>query len=539
MMRGRGLLPGDFGARSGYHPLTAVFLVFAGGLWGTFPMRGLLAQAPHPGKATYDKWCAGCHGDTGAGDGYAAAFMLPRPRDFTRGVFQIRTTASGELPTDADIRRVVDEGMPGTAMPEWKSRLSDLERANVSAYLKTFSEFFKGAAPKPLVFAKAPGGREAGVTEGRQVFRKLECFKCHGDAGRGDGKSAPSLKDDWGRPIRAADLTKSWNFNGGSSVEQIYARLRTGLDGTPMPSFSDVIESKVITEEQLWRVAQYVRSLSPEKSPPVREVISAALIQGKLPSGPGDSLWGRVEPAYVPLVGQIIQKPRWFLPMVDAVWVQAVHDGTRLALRLTWHDPSRSPDPAWDQWLGRIAQTAPDVDGPIPATQGPDRMVVQFPKRISEEAERPYFLEGSTRTPAYLVRWSSDSDRVEEGAGTGLGRFSPQGGSAGWSHAARFENGEWQLQLGRDLVPADTTVPAFRPGQAIPIAFFAADGTNGEGEARGSVSTWYSIYLEVATPAKVYIQPVLAGLLTAGLGVFAIYRARRREPRVGGSNPEG
>lgn len=500
----------------------------------------LSAQAAPPGKPIYDKWCAGCHGDTGAGDGYAAAYMLPRPRDFTRAVFQIRTTASGELPTDDDLRRVVEEGMPNTAMPEWKSRLSDQERADVIGYIKSFSQFFKGAAPKPLAFGKAPGGSEAGVTEGRQVFRKLECFKCHGDAGRGDGKSAPSLKDDWGHPIRAADLSKSWNFNGGPAVEQIHARLRTGLDGTPMPSFSDAVDSKVITEEQLWRVAQYVRSLSPAQPPEVREVISAALIQGKLPSGPGDSLWARVEPAYVPLVGQIIQKPRWFLPTVDAVWVQAVHDGTRLALRLTWHDPSRSPDPAWGQWLDRIVQTAADADGPIPTTQGPDRLVVQFPKQLSEDAERPYFLEGSKRRPVYLVRWSSDSDRVEEGTGTGLGRFAPQGGSARWSHTARFENGEWQLQLVGPLVPADTvTSPAFRPGQAVPIGLFAADGSNGEGEVRGSVSAWYSIYLEVPVPVRVYIQPVLAGLLTLGLGMFAIYRAQRRELRAGGSNPEG
>jgi mono/diheme cytochrome c family protein len=466
--------------------------------------------------------------------------MLPRPRDFTRGVFQIRTTASGELPSDADIRRVVDEGMPGTAMPEWKSRLSDQERAEVIAYLKTFSQFFKGSAPKPLVFGQAPGRSEAGNAEGRQVFRKLECFKCHGDGGRGDGKSAPSLKDDWGRPIRAADLTESWNFNGGPAVEQIYTRLRTGLDGTPMPSFSDALESKVITEEQLWRVAQYVRSLSPERPPEVREVIPAGLTKGKLPSGPGDSLWARVVPAYVPLVGQIIQKPRWFLPTVNAVRVQAMHDGTRLALRLTWHDPSRSPDPAWDEWLGRIVETATDVDGPIPTAQGPDRLVVQFPKQISDDAERPYFLQGNSRRPVYLARWSSDSDRVEEGLGAGLGHFVAEATSARWTHTARFEKGEWQLQLVGPLVPADTAAsPAFHPGEAVPIAFFAADGSNGESEVRGAVSAWYSIYLEVPTPARVYIQPVLAGLLTAGLGMFAIYRAQRRESRVSGSNPEG
>jgi mono/diheme cytochrome c family protein len=506
------------------------------------PAVRLSAQTAQPGKLTYDKWCAGCHGDTGKGDGYGAAFMLPRPRDFTLGVFQIRTTASGELPTDADLFRVVEEGMPGTAMPAWKSRLSKQEQADVIAYLKTFSQFFKGAAPKPLEFGKAPGGGggPAGIAEGREVFRKLECFKCHGEAGRGDGKSAPSLKDDSGQPIRAADLTHSWTFNGGADVEQIYARLRTGLDGTPMPSFSDVIASKVITEEQLWRVAQYVRSLSPARTPEPREVIPAALVAGKLPSGPEDSLWARVEPAYVPLVGQIIQKPRWFLPTVDGVWVRSVHNGSRIALLLTWHDPSRSPDPAWDQWLGRIAQAAPGADGPIPSTQGPDRMMVQFPRQVAEESEWPYFLQGSARRPAYLVRWSSDSDRVEEGVSTGLGRFAPGSGTPRWSHAARFDKGEWQLQLTAAFVPSDTSAaPAFRTGEAIPIAFFAADGSNGEGEVRGSISAWYSVYLQTPTPVTVYVEPILAGLLTAGLGVFAIIRAQRRGTRAGGANPEG
>src|SRR5262245_13337312 len=94
------------------------------------------------GKAVYDKWCAGCHGTTGAGDGPAAEYMLPRPRDFTKGIYQIRTTASGELPTDADLLRVVSDGMPGTTMPEWKSKLSESERTSVIAYIKSLSDFF-------------------------------------------------------------------------------------------------------------------------------------------------------------------------------------------------------------------------------------------------------------------------------------------------------------------------------------------------------------------------------------------------------------
>src|SRR5467141_4946469 len=86
------------------------------------------------GKAVYVKWCAGCHGDGGAGDGAAAAHMLPRPRNFTGGLYKIRTTASGQLPTDADLLRAIDQGLPGSAMPGWKARLSDAERRDAVAY---------------------------------------------------------------------------------------------------------------------------------------------------------------------------------------------------------------------------------------------------------------------------------------------------------------------------------------------------------------------------------------------------------------------
>lgn len=493
------------------------------------PVQAAHAQAAPRGKTVYDKWCAECHGAKGAGDGSAATYMLPRPRDFTKGVYQIRTTASGELPTDADIRRVIDEGMPGTAMPEWKTRLTSAERDDLVAYLKSFSAFFTGTAPTAIAIGSAPASSAESIADGRKAYTTLECFKCHGEQGRGDGQSAPTLKDDLGQPIRAADHSASWNFNGGSSVEDIYTRLRTGLDGTPMPSFSDAVDSKVVTDEQLWHVAQYVRSLSPKEAPKVREVVRVALARGALPTSPDDSTWNTVERFWVPLVGQIIVKPRWFSPTVDGVWVQGMHDGQTLALRVSWHDPSRSPDPAWNEWLGRVAASMTTADGPNATQQGSDRFVVQFPQRIVDDAERPYFLGGDNRRPVYAWRWRSDSASVREVRGTGLGKFTPHT-SASLSHAATFDKGEWRLQITRPLVPADTTrAPVFATGRAIPIAFFAADGSNGEDDVRGSVSAWYAIYLDVPTPPRVYVAPAAAMLLTAGFGFLVVMQAQRRE----------
>ena len=497
---------------------------------GTRPSALGAQSAPGapPGKAIYDRWCAECHGMTGAGDGSAAAYMLPRPRDFTKAVYQIRTTASGEIPTTDDLRRIIDEGMPGTAMPGWKEKLSESERDQVIAYLESFSRFFQGDRPSPIEISGEPGGGSA--EEGRQVYEKLDCFKCHGDAGRGDGNSAPTLTDDWDHPIRAADLTESWHFNGGSSVRDIYVRLRTGLDGTPMPSFTDAVEGGLITDEQLWRVAQYVRGLSPEEPPEVREVVRARRVEGALPASPDDSAWAAAESHYIPLVGQIIVSPRWFTPTVDGVWVQALHDGQRLAMLVRWHDPSRSPDASWDEWLDRMRRTVMEADGAHDGAHGPDMLVVQLPTATGDGDELPYFLGGSARRPAHAWRWTSDAERAVEGTTTGLDRFVARSGAPDLASVARFEDGEWRLQLTRALAPADSAAaPRIPVGRTIPIAFRASDGSSGEGEVRTAVSAWYALHLEVPTPSSVYIAPAATMLLTAALGVFVVRRAQRRE----------
>jgi len=422
-------------------------------------------------------------------------------------------------------------------MPGWKDRLGQAERRALVDYLKTFSPFFRqGPPPAPIEIGSPPRADAAALKEGRRLYERVECWKCHGRAGRGDGPSAPTQEDDAGFPIRPADLTENWHFNGGGSVEDIYRRLRTGLDGTPMPSFSDLLESKVLTEEQLWRIAQYVRSLSPAEPPRVRDVIRAARTAGPLPSTPDDSAWAAAERFYIPLVGQIIVKPRWFAPTVDGLWVQALHDGRELALRIVWHDPSRSPDTAWAQWQARVLATMEPKEDPA-ATPGPypDAIAVQFPRRIPEGMERPYFLMGDAREPVYLWHWQSEPESATERLARGLARMEPLPAASQRLEArATFDQGEWRIVFRRPLTAADSARQlTFRTGQAIPVAFFAWDGSNGETGTRGAISTWYFLYLEEPTPPRVYATPVLATLLTAGLGLVAVVRAQRRARRGG------
>jgi len=453
-------------------------------------------------------------------------------------VYQIRTTASGELPSDDDLRRVIDDGMPGTTMPGWSGRLNSGERDDVIAYIKTFSRFFEDEAPSPLEWGSDPGASAEDLVEGRRLYREeTECLKCHGEGGRGDGQSSPTLSDDWDFPIFAADLTEPWNFNGGGTVEEIYRRMRTGLDGTPMPSYSDALEAGVVTDEQLWLVAHYVRSLSPEDPPRVRDVIRATQSTAALPDNPRDSAWTDVERYFVPLVGQIILEPRQFIPGVDGLWVQAMHDGERLAIRLTWSDRTESPDVEWDEFYALLRATLTDEDGPLPEAQGPDRLVVQWPLELSDGMALPFFLGGDSQRPVSQLVWDNTGRGVSVGTATGIGSFAPEDGS-GVQHASAFAEGQWQLQIDRPLTSPDPSLaPTLPLGVPIPVAFRVADGSQGEGASRNAVSAWYAIYLDVPTPTRVYVQPIVAGLLTAGLGLLVVFRAQRRA-RAEGHNSE-
>jgi hypothetical protein len=328
----------------------------------------------------------------------------------------------------------------------------------------------------------------------------------------------------------AADLHQNWRFRGGGTVEDIYHRLRTGLDGTPMPSFSDLIDQKFLTDEQLWRVAQYVRSLSPAEAPVVRDVIHAPLVTKRLPHAPDDSAWATVDEYWFPLVGQVVHKQRWFAPAVSGVWVRAVHTADSIAFRVSWDDRSQSPDSAWLGHVGRVLSSL-DLDDSMheqPA-RWPDQLAVQFPVSIPSGMERPYFLMGSSSAPVYQWRWVSTArNAATAGLARGIERFDSVA-NAGVGAQAVYDHGQWRVVFTRALASPDTASQLpFRTGRAIPVAFFAWDGSNGEHGTRMAISTWYFLALDEPVPARVFISPVLAMVLTLGLGMLVVWRAQQK-----------
>jgi mono/diheme cytochrome c family protein len=236
-----------------------VWLLAALAVLCTFPVSAHAQTAAAPaaaGATLYQQRCASCHGKTGKGDGEFAGLLDPRPRDFASGRFKFRSTETGGLPTDDDLAHTITEGLHGSSMPAWKGFLKPDEVQALVAEVKSFSPRFASEKATPIVIGAEPPGSPKDVDAGHAVYDKLKCAACHGSDGRGTGAIAHDLKDDWGRSTHATSLAEPWAFRGGSDVRDIFLRFRTGMNGTPMPSFLGAA-----TEPELWQLAIYVKSL--------------------------------------------------------------------------------------------------------------------------------------------------------------------------------------------------------------------------------------------------------------------------------------
>lgn len=222
-----------------------------------------IAKRPRPSAATiergrqvYQANCVQCHGEKGAGDGFGAPFLVPPPRDFTTAEFKFRTTAGGELPTDEDVFRTISRGASGTGMPPWAYLLSDDDRWALVDYVKTFSPRFAQATTRTMAtIPAAPGPADA--ARGKLVYEQMQCAKCHGAEGRGDGPSALTLQDTKGRHINSRDFTTPGAFRAGWTEREIVRTFQTGLNGTPMPSYAGVMSAR-----QAYDLAAYVKTFA-------------------------------------------------------------------------------------------------------------------------------------------------------------------------------------------------------------------------------------------------------------------------------------
>ncbi|HXN95662.1 MAG TPA: cytochrome c [Candidatus Acidoferrales bacterium] len=215
------------------------------------------------GKQLYYRYCWGCHGFRGDGNGENGPYLNILPRNFVAATFKCRSTPTGTLPTDEDLFNALTRGFNNSNMPAWIT-LTAQNRADLVAFIKTFSPRWKSDKPgDPIAVPAEPALSLQSIQHGKELFTKLECWKCHGAEGRGDGPSASTLTDSNDQPIRPYNFAAGSRFKCGATNHDLYKIFMTGLDGTPMPSFADVIKP-----EDAWDLVHYLRTLQiTQKSP--------------------------------------------------------------------------------------------------------------------------------------------------------------------------------------------------------------------------------------------------------------------------------
>lgn len=533
-------------------PVAAALAVVAaaGALAADKPARAKPAETPElleQGRAVYFRRCSFCHGLLGDGDGPAAEFLDPRPRDFTLGTYKFRTTQSGKLPTDEDLFRTVSRGLSGTAMQAFdneiiKNGLTEDERWAVIAWIKTFAPEFKNPEYDPYKQQVAlpkgmPASSAATIAKGREVFEKAKCWECHGKQGRGDGQKAFDRTDDWGFPIRIRNVTHPWKIKGGTEVEDIYMRFTTGINGTPMPSFIEGVPS----EEDRWALATYIKSLQHKQTE--HQVLKPLRVEGALPAAPDDAAWAKAPPMDVRLAGQVTAPPRWQNPSIELVTVRAVANDKEIAFLLQWDDPFK--DAVHDEKAELDAKELTKTGGyssyvdpyemvPRKLETFRDAVALQFPLKLLEGTKRPHFLRGDASNPVQLWRWKADLE--EQGK-----RSVEEAVARGWKQPpkplaekhqlvagkAEWKDGRWSVVMQRALVTPDGSGVQFAPGVFVPMAINVWDGSNGEHGLLMSVSTWQYVFIEAPVPARVYGYAGFAVLATGLLGVGLMRKAQR------------
>jgi len=223
------------------------------------------------GSYVYEQNCQVCHGQRGDGRGELAETLQPKPRSFRRGVFKYRSTPPGKLPTNDDLARVVRNGLAGTGMGVFGDRLGANELLAVTEYVKSFSRKWrdsKNYAP-PVVTPSLPhwwndpAVRARHASAGGAIFA-VSCASCHGGKGDGQGIAAAALLDQWGDPIRPANLLAPL-LHSGNAPSDLHRVLLTGIGGTPMVSFADVLNV-----EQRWDIVAHIvaiRAAAEAKAP--------------------------------------------------------------------------------------------------------------------------------------------------------------------------------------------------------------------------------------------------------------------------------
>jgi len=516
-------------------------LGFAAILTAPFALSASAASAPPSisvpdslaaARTVYEQQCAACHAATGDGNGPAAVWLYPRPRNFSAGLFKIKSTPGTSLPTEEDLYQSVTRGLPGSSMPSF-SYLTEPERRQAVQYVKFLTARTDASGKRVNLFEQAAADGTLGqpvevppetpntvqeLTLGRNVFQKMACALCHGETGAGDGTQVPTLKDASGVPIRPRDFNTGL-FRGGHTGRDLYLRINNGLPGTPMIPYG----SETLKPEERWALVHYVQSLR-RTDVAVNDLLApedGAIRVNRLPqlpTNPMDDFWDTLDPVRVPL------NPLWPEPQqVYAVSVSAVTDGKRLAVMLQWRDPLPQntairvqdfQDAAAIQFsltgnYGFLGMG--DAKNPVNLWQWKAGWQVEANgdppdmHDIYQSMHVDAWIPTNFNTAVAAGNAISQPHRspVEDANARGFGSFTSQPPTQQNVHGKGvWHDGFWRVLFVRDLKSKDADDVRFLPGKSVPVAFAIWNGEQGDRNGRKMVSNWYQlIFDEVKTSA--------------------------------------
>ena len=319
----------------------------------------ITGKSAAPDAKLFTSYCMPCHGEAGKGDGQLAYLLYPKPRNFTKGVFKLRSTPTGQVPTDADLEGTIRNGMPGTAMPSFYFLNGDQIKL-LTGYVKQLSQecsepgkpcrnFFADQNPQPIPVPDLLPRSDSLLERGKSAYSQLGCVQCHGESGKGDGVSAAELKDDWGYPIKVRDFTQGV-YVGGGEPKDLYVRFLAGLNGTPMPSYADTIKYLGQTDQErqeiVWGLIHYVKNLETEQAkanqakPPKDGILLAEKTgENKTEAELTDAHhpdWEKASAVAIP-ISRLWQRDSTNSSLVN---VRTLYNKDYLAMMLEWNDPS-------------------------------------------------------------------------------------------------------------------------------------------------------------------------------------------------------
>ncbi|MEO6810340.1 MAG: ethylbenzene dehydrogenase-related protein [Isosphaeraceae bacterium] len=517
------------------------------------------SPAATAGAQLFTRHCASCHGETGDGNGIAARYLYPKPRNFRDGHFRMITTANS-VPTDDDLMRVILRGMPGSAMLPVAAHLSETDRKALVTHIRELMKQgvearIRAAAEesgdevdpeelkqqveshtKPgdvvVVPKDLPASDDASIARGREIYVK-SCATCHGDTGKGDGVQAQ--RDEFDFPITPRDFTRGI-FKGGRSTEQIYARITLGIPGTPMPS------SPALKTAEIGDLINYVQSLSDPaataKSEHKRMKLVAKKTSSTLPDVIPDAIWD-ASPAT-----ELVVSPLWWRNYEDPEYqMKAVHDGESLAIRVSWRDSTQNDrggqveyftDMAaveffngtnepflgmgssgddgevdvwlWDGTAQNDRKQYSDVDTAHP------NMVVDYYQFEKLNKQTEEYLTGGPRThptdlqdKTYITAWGAGNLRSDpthpadansiHAKGPGSITMRPRTSQV-VKAVGQYQDGRWTVVLRRPLKIAKEDGISIAPGGALSVAFAVWDGSSHDRNGQKMVSIWHELTVE-------------------------------------------